>query len=188
MTETSSKSSPFQRAWNIFSAIAAVVGTAGMVDDIANWASFIKIVVQGYEAMVCPVLRPITDAISMPPWFTDYLFVGFMVSSARARPTFNHMREYWIFDVSKYKWFAFWAPHRVATIAMSVLMALLWPLLLITFLPPSILKPEPRAYAFQHQIWRDQFHWLAIYTLVLLGLFIANAGLRALAIALANDL
>lgn len=154
-----------------------------MVDDIAQWASFIKVVVQGYEDTVRPILRPITETLSMRPWFTDYLFVGFMVSSARVRPTFNHMTGHWLIDVSTYKWFAFWAPHRVATLVISVLMALLWPLVLITFLPPSIRKIERNAYTFQYQIWRDQFQWLAIYALMLLGLFITNAGLSALAVA-----
>ena len=152
-----------------------------MVDDIANWASFIKIVLQGYGAMVRPILRPITETVSMPSWFTDYLFVGFMVSSARARSTFNHMAGHWLIDVSVYKWFAFWAPHRVATLVISLCMALLWPLALITFLPPSILKPERKAYTFQYQVWRGQFHWLGIYALVLLGLFIIDASLKALA-------
>ena len=182
MLEPQESRSPLHRAWNIFSSIAGVVGTAGMVDDFANWTSLIQTIVRGYAEIVHPILRPITQAIRCPSWFTDYLFIGLMVSSARARPTFNHMKVHWSFDVSNYKWYTFWAPHRVASFVVSVFMALLWPLVLLTFLPLRVLGIK-KENAFQHQIWRDQYQWLTIYALTFAGLFIANAGLTALAVA-----
>lgn len=151
-----------------------------MIDDLANWAGLIKTIITGYGEIVHPVLHPITLAINMPEWFSDYFFVGLMVAGARSRPTYNHMKSHWLFDISQYKWYAFWAPHRIATFVMSVFMALLWPLLLIWFLPRSVLKIQDDN-AFHLAVWRDQFQWLAVYGLCLLGLFISNAGLRALA-------
>ncbi len=177
--------SPLHRAWNIFSAIAGVIGTAGMIDDFANWSSLIQTIVHGYAEIVRPLLRPITQTISLPTWFTDYLFVGLMVSSARARPTFNHMKGHWLIDISNYKWYEFWAPHRVATLLLSVFMVLLWPLVLLMFLPPRMLRIK-KENTFQYQVWSDQFQWLAIYALTFVGLFITDAGLRALAVAAAK--
>jgi len=95
------------------------------------------------------------------------------------------MEGYWLIDVSGYRWWQIWAPHRVAALLMTVLMALLWPLVLVLFLHPRILKVD-EGNIFQVQVWRDQFQWLAIYALTLAGLFIANAGLRALALAAGN--
>jgi len=185
LTSPQHEPSPLYRAWNIFSAIAGVIGTAGMIDDLANWAGLIQTVVRGYGEIVHPILHPITLAINFPEWFSDYLFVGLMVAGARARPTYNHMNGYWLFDASQYKWYAFWAPHRLATFVMSIFMTLLWPLLLITFLPRSVLKIDEKN-TFQLAVWRDQFHWLVIYGLSLVGLFISNAGLKALANAAAK--
>lgn len=156
-----------------------------MIDDLANWVGLIQTVVRGYGEIVHPILHPITQAINFPAWFTDYFFVGLMVASARSRSTFNHMKGDWLFDVSCYKWYSFWAPHRVATFVISVFMALLWPILLLLFLPPRLLRIE-KENSFQHQIWRDQFQWLAIYALTFVGLFISNAGLRAFASAAAK--
>lgn len=181
MIEKDTKPQLFQRAWNIFSAIAGVIGTAGMVDDIANWASLIQVIVHDYQELTHPILKPITDILNMPLWFTDYIFVGLMVVSARTRPTFNHMKSHWLIDISSYRWFEFWAPHRIAVLILSVFLVFLWPLVLITFLPPSVLKID-KANHFQRVIWREQFHWLAIYILTFIGLFIANAGLKSLAL------
>lgn len=156
-----------------------------MINDIANWAGLIQTIVRGYGEIIRPILGPMVDAINFPVWFVDYLFVGLMVASARARPTFNHMARHWLIDVSGYRWWAIWAPHRIATLVVSVLMALLWPLVLLLFLPPRFLKIDERN-TFQLRVWRDQFQWLAIYALTLVGLFISNAGLKALAVAAAK--
>lgn len=172
--------SPFQRAWNVFSAVAGVIGTAGMIDDMANWAELIQTIIRGYDEIIRPILGPIVNAFNFPDWFTDYLFVGLMLASARVRPIFNHMQGHWQIDVSGYRWWAIWAPHRIATYFASVLMALLWPLALLLFLPPRVLKIE-EGNTFQLLVWRDQFQWLAIYALTLIGLLIVNAGLMALA-------
>jgi hypothetical protein len=179
LPKTQNGTSPLHRAWNVFSAIAGVIGTAGMISNMASWVGFVQTMIHSYAEIVHPILRPVTQALGFSPWFNDYLFVGLMVSSARARPTFNHMKVHWRIDVSSYKWYAFWAPHRVASILLSVLMALLWPVVLILFLPPRLIGVDD-SNAFQHRIWLEQFEWLAVYILVFIGLFIANAGLRAL--------
>lgn len=182
---TQHNSSPLYRAWNIFSAIAGVIGTAGMIDDIANWVGLIQTVVRGYGEIVHPILHPITLALNFPNWFSDYLFVGLMIAGARARPTFNHMKGHWLFDISQYKWYDLLAPHRIGTFVISIFMTLLWPLVLILFLPRRVLKIDEKN-TFQLAVWRDQFQWLAIYGLCLVGLFISNAGLRAFANAAAK--
>ena len=160
-----------------------------MIDNIGKWTNLIQTIVRGYAELVHPFLRPITQAIGFPSWFTDYLFVGLMVASARAWPSFKHMKGHWRIDVSNYKWYAVWAPHRFVFVVTTVFMALLWPLVLITFLPPRLLRikrEDTIRYQFQYQIWREQFQWLAIYVLTFVGLFIANAGLRKLALAAAK--
>ncbi len=182
---TPHNSSPLYRAWNIFSAIAGVIGTAGMIDDIANWVGLIQTVVRGYGEIVHPILHPITLALNFPDWFPDYLFVGLMISGARARPTYNHMKGHWLIDTSQYKWYDLLAPHRIATFVISIFMALLWPLVLILFLPHRALKLNEKN-TFQLAVWRDQFQWLTIYGLCVVGLFISNAGLRAFANAAAK--
>jgi len=105
-----------------------------------------------------------------------------MVVSARIRPLFNNMSNHWKFDISSYRWYSFWAPHRMSMFIMSGFLVFFWPFMLILFLPPkAIFKTmSDETYEFQFRIWKEQIQWLAIYAFAIVGLFIANTGLNAL--------
>ncbi|MBF7728751.1 hypothetical protein [Pseudomonas sp. N040] len=175
------RKSPLAQAWNIFSAIGGAIGTAGIIDDLKHWSGFIQNIISNYSSIVHPIIAPLTDLLGFPAWFNDYVFVGIMVASARVRSIYNNMHGQWLFDTSKYKWYSFWAPNRVAAYFLSIIMVVFWPLVLISFLPPKILGVEEKARDFQNNVWKDQFQWLLVYSLIFISLFIANESLKLIA-------
>lgn len=167
----------------MFSVVAGVIGTAGMIDDLAHWSAFIQTIINSYSSIIHPIIAPITEFFNLPSWSNDYIFVGLMIVSARVRSIYNNMHGHWKFDTSKYKWYSFWAPNRLAAYLLTLIMVAFWPLILISFLPPKLLGVEEKAHDFQSKIWKDQFQWLTMYSLVFISLFIVNESLKLLASA-----
>ncbi len=174
---------PLKRAWNIFSGVGGVIGTASLVDGIFSWGPFVSSILSGYEATIRPIFAFIGNLVSAPNWFADYLFIGVLLSSARSRATYNLMHDHWLLDVSEYSPFNPLAPHKLATILLGVLIALFWPLAVLLFLRKGPYENEKTA-AFQLAIWRAQWEWLGVYAIGLLSLLILNSAAEKIGAAL----
>ena len=160
-----------------------------MIDNIANWASLIQTIVHGYAELVLPLSSPDYSSNQVPIVVHRLPVYRLNGRECTSKADFQVHEE--VFANRRFK---LQMVHDLGASPCrfrraSVFMALLWPLVLIMFLPPRLLgikKEDTIRYQFQYQIWREQFQWLAIYVLTFVGLFIANAGLRDLAVATAK--
>ncbi len=169
-----SKKSVISKVWDIFSMLGGIVGLASMSEGIINWIDFFETIVFFYQQNIRPVIIWIPNLFDWQTWVADYIFVGALFVSSRTRAAFQMMEGHWKIDVSRYKWYHFWAPHQVGSVILQSLMIVIWPIVIIMFLPlkyQSGIHPED---TFQISIYKKQRQWLGVYVLSFIALVIIN--------------
>lgn len=157
--------SPLKRLWDLVSLLLGVMGLASLADTFITWVGFLADALEFYRHYFRPLVAWLPRLLNWSPYFADYLFIGAVVISSILRPELIRMKPHWRPAIPPQKWFAFWAPHRVAIFLLSLILLPFWPLFFWLHHVADMPGWETETVEDRRNLKHAKQQWLVLYVL-----------------------